>query len=175
MVVSDAHEGIRYALDEVFSGVAWQRCQFHFSKNISEKAPKKYQAAIRAELQELFNSKTIEAARAKLEEIIAEYRGVAEAAMKCLEEGFEDSMTVMTLPAGMRKYFRTSNHIERLNRELKRRSLLRLMGSVLIERNEILQTGKAVFSKESCQALRMSDVPRRLSEIADLQHGLRAV
>ena len=67
--------------------------------------------------------------------------------MKCLEEGFEDSMTVMTLPAGMRKYFRTSNHIERLNRELKRRSnvigvfpneqsLLRLMGSVLIERNE---------------------------------------
>ena len=85
----------------------------------SEKAPQKYQAAIRAELQELFNSGTIEAARAKRDEILAEYQDVAEAAMKCLEEGFEDSMTVMTLPAGMRKYFRTSNHIERLNRELR--------------------------------------------------------
>ena len=95
-------------------------------------------------------------------------------------------MTVMTLPAGMRKYFRTSNHIERLNRELKRRSnvigvfpneqsLLRLMGSVLIERNELIQTYKAIFSRENCQALRMSDVPKMLSEIADVQHGLRTV
>ena len=186
MVVSDGHEGIRYALDQVFPGVAWQRCQFHFSKNISEKAPQKYQAAIRAELQELFNSGTIEAARAKRDEILSEYQDVAEAAMKCLEEGFEDSMTVMTLPAGMRKCFRTSNHIERLNRELKRRSnvigvfpneqsLLRLMGSVLIERNELIQTYKAVFSRENCQALRMSDVPKMLSEIADVQHSLRTV
>ena len=47
------------------------------------------------------------------------------------------------------------------------------MGSVLIERNEILPTGKAVFSQESCQALRISDVPKRVSEIADIQHTLR--
>lgn len=186
MITSDAHEGIRYALDQVFPGVAWQRCQFHFSKNISEKVPKKYQADVRAQLQEMFNSETIEAARMKRDELLAEYREVAEDAMKCLEEGFEAAMTVMTLPAGMRKFFRTSNHIERLNRELKRRSnvigvfpneksLLRLMGSVLIERNEIVQSSKAIFSQERCQSLRVSEIPKRLSEIADQQRCLLRV
>ena len=64
--------------------------------------------------------------------------------MECLDEGFEGAMTVMTRPEGMRRFFRTSNHIERLKRELKRRSgvigifpneasLIRLMGSVLMK------------------------------------------
>ena len=73
-----------------------------------------------------------------------------------------------------------------MNRELRRRSnvigvfpneqsLLRLTGSVLMERNELIQTSKAVFSRENCQALRMSDVPKRLSEITDIQYTLRMV
>ena len=55
MITSDAHEGLRHALSEVFPDVPWQRCQFHFSRNISERVPKKYQAGIRTELQEMFN------------------------------------------------------------------------------------------------------------------------
>ena len=47
------HEYIQDAVSKIFPNVPWQRCQFHFSKNISEKAPKKYQAGIRAELQEM--------------------------------------------------------------------------------------------------------------------------
>lgn len=50
MITSDAHEGLRYALSEVWPNVPWQRCQFHFSKNISDKMPKKYQTGIRSEL-----------------------------------------------------------------------------------------------------------------------------
>ena len=145
MITSDAHEGIQDAISKVFPDVPWQRCQFHFSKNISEKAPKKYQAGIRAELQEMWNCETIDAARKKRDAIIADYKDVAESAMMCLDEGFESAMTVMMLPQYLRKYFRTSNHIERLNKELKRRSsvigifpngssLLRLMGSVLLRR-----------------------------------------
>ena len=91
----------------------------------------------------MFNCRRIEDARKKRDEIIDEYSDVAESAMKILDEGFEDAMTIMTLPLTLRRYFRTSNHIERLNRELKRRSsvigvfpnadsLLRLMGSVLL-------------------------------------------
>lgn len=57
-----------------------------------------------------------------MKEIIEEYRDGAENAMKTLDEGFENAITVMILPQGLRKYFRTSNHIERVNRELKRRS-----------------------------------------------------
>ncbi|KLA43768.1 hypothetical protein LRP_556, partial [Ligilactobacillus ruminis] len=56
------------------------------------------QAGIRAELQEMWNCETIEDARKKRDEIIADYRDVAEAAMSCLDEGFESAMTVMALP-----------------------------------------------------------------------------
>ncbi|WP_258414412.1 transposase [Ligilactobacillus ruminis] len=58
----------------VFPEVPWQRCQFHFARNISGKSPKKYQAGIRAELQEMWNCETIEDARKKRDEIIADYR-----------------------------------------------------------------------------------------------------
>ena len=57
-----------------------------------------------------------------MKEIIEEYRDGVENAMKTLDEGFENAITIMILPQGLRKYFRTSNHIERVNRELKRRS-----------------------------------------------------
>ena len=58
----------------------------------------------------------------KRDQILADYKDIAESAMLCLDEGFESAMTVMALPAGLRRFCRTSNHIERLNRELKRRS-----------------------------------------------------
>ncbi len=80
LITSDAHEGLRDGLCKVFPDVPWQRCQFHFSKNIAEKAPKKYQAAIRAELHEMYNCETIKAARRKRDEIIDNYKDVAEAA-----------------------------------------------------------------------------------------------
>ena len=180
MVTSDAHEGIRDAVTRVFPDVPWQRCQFHFSRNISDKAPKKYQAGIRAELNGMFNSKDIREARQKRDAIIGEYQDVAASAVACLEDGFEDSMTVMTLPEQLRKYFRTSNHIERLNKELKRRSnvigifpnessLLRLMGAVLIERNEVIQLQPVAFSRKTYTALISSDVPGQLVVIARQQ------
>lgn len=185
MITSDAHEGLRHALSEVYPNVPWQRCQFHFSRNISDKAPKKYQAGIRAELQEMFNCRTISEARHKKDEIIDSYSDVAEAAMKCLDEGFESSMPVMELPPHLRKFYRTSNHIERLNKELKRRSkvigifpneasLLRLMGSVLMERNAVMQNTKAVFSTETYKKLMESEALGRLVAIAAEQQRLLA-
>ena len=133
----------------------------------------------------MFNSKTLAEARKKRDEIIAEYRDVAEAAMSCLDDGFESSMTVMTLPLGMRKFFRTSNHIERLNKELKRRSkvigifpnedsLIRLMGSVLIEQNSISQSRKAIFSQQAYQNLLGSDAKDQFHRIAEEQASLLA-
>lgn len=185
MITSDAHDGILSAIGKVFPTVPWQRCQFHFIRNITDKAPKKYQAGLRAELQELFNSRSIGDARKVRDRIVEEYRDVAEDATLCLDEGFESAMTVMQLPVGLRKYYRTSNHIERLNKELKRRSkvigvfpnensVLRLMGSVLIEQHDAMLMGRAVFSGETLTALLKSEVPTRLIVIAEEQRRLRA-
>ena len=105
----------------------------------------------------MFTSDTIELARNRRDEILQDYRDIAEKAMECLENGFESAMTVMIFSENTRKILRTSNHIERLNRELKRRSnvvgifpnsesLLRLMGSVILERNDILKgTNRRIF------------------------------
>ena len=186
MITADAHEGIRNAIGRVFPTVPWQRCQFHFIRNITDKAPKKYQAGLRAELHELFNCKTMAEARKLRDRIIEDYRDIAEEAVACLEEGFESAMTVMLLPAWLRRFYRTSNQIERLNKELKRRSkvigvfpnedsVLRLMGSVLIERHDAMLAGKAVFSKESLASLLNSDIPAKLTVIAKEQQQLRAV
>ena len=185
MITSDAHDGILNAIGKVFPTVPWQRCQFHFSRNITDKAPKKYQAGLRTELQELFNCKTLTEARKLRDRIMEDYRDVAESAVTCLDEGFESAMTVMLLPAWLRRFYRTSNQIERLNKELKRRSkvigvfpnedsVLRLMGSVLIERHDAIQAGRAVFSKESLASLMNSDVPAKLIVIAEEQRHLRA-
>lgn len=185
MITSDAHEGIINAINKVFPSVPWQRCQFHFAKNIADKAQYKYQAGIRAELQEMFNSRTLQEARRKRDSILADYSDDAESAMKCMDEGFESAMTVMQLPIGMRRFFRTSNHIERLNKELKRRSkvigifpneesLVRLIGSVLIEKNSILQNNKSIFSSSSYQSLLSSDVRNQLQLIAEEQSALLA-
>ena len=185
MITSDAHDGILNAIAKVFPTVPWQRCQFHFIRNITDKAPKKYQAGLRAELQEMFNCKTLAEARKVRDRIIDDYRDVAESAVTCLDEGFESAMTVMLLPAWLRRFYRTSNQIERLNKELKRRSkvigvfpnedsVLRLMGSVLIERHDAIQAGRAVFSKESLASLMNSDVPAKLIVIAEEQRQLWA-
>ena len=185
MITSDAHEGILNAIGKVFPTVPWQQCQFHFSRNITDKAPKKYQTGLRAELQELFNCRTIAEARKVRDRIVEDYRDVAESAVACLDEGFESSMTVMLLPAWLRRFYRTSNQIERLNKELKRRSkvigvfpnedsVLRLMGSVLMERHDAMLGGRAVFSKDSLSAILNSDIPAKLIVIAEEQRQLRA-
>ena len=105
MITSDAHEGIIDAIRKQFPDVSWQRCQFHFSRNITQKAPPKYQKGLATELQEMFNCKTIEEARRMRDAIIEDYKDVADNAMRCLDEGFEDAMTVMVLPKFLHKYY----------------------------------------------------------------------
>ena len=185
MITSDAHDGILNAIGKVFPTVPWQRCQFHFIRNIMDKTPKKYQAGLRTELQEMFNSRNIAEARTVRDRIIEDYRDVAETAVGCLDEGFESTMTVMLLPVGLRRYYRTTNHLERLNKELKRRSkvigifpnadsVIRLMGSVLIEQHAVMTVGRAIFTPETLASLMKSEVPAKLIIIANEQQQLRA-
>ena len=177
MIISDAHGGIVAAVGRVFPTLPWQRCQFHFARNITAKAPTK--------LTEMFNCRTIREARKKRDQILSDYKDVAESAMLCLDEGFESAMTVMALPAGLRRFCRTSNHIERLNRELKRRSsvigifpneesLVRTMGAVLIEESHQRQSGRALFSPKTFKEFMTPEVIKTLIEIANEQQRVMA-
>lgn len=183
MITSDAHEGILYAIRKVFPDVPWQRCQFHFTKNITEKAPKRYQAGLRAELSAMFHCSNVEDARKKLDSILEDYKDVAPKAMECLENGFESAVTVYCIPESIRRRVRTSNYIERVNRELKRRStaigvfpngesVIRLMGALLIEYHEKYQTHNRMFYKP--MYLEVVSQKEKLKQIAKEQEGLYA-
>ena len=159
MITSDAHQGLLAGLKEVYPEVPWQRCQFHFQENILKATPKKEQKGLQTELREMFNAKTMKEARERRDEIVNDYRDVAPKAMEILELGFEEAMTGMLLPEGMRIPLRTTNCLERENGEMGRRSdvirifpnvesLTRLMGAVLMDRHYILSTRKALFRKE---------------------------
>src|SRR5690606_34431240 len=113
------------------------------------------------------------------DEIYSDYRNVAPEAMEILDEGFEDTMTVMMLPEQMRPPLRTTNYLERENGELERRyavirifpnveSINRLMGAVLIERHDILSMRRPLFSETRCiEALKKARP--KLLEIAQEQ------
>ena len=133
----------------------------------------------------MFSCRTIGEARKKRDQILADYKDIAESAMLCLDEGFESAMTVMALPAGLRRFCRTSNHIERLNRELKRRSsvigifpneesLVRTMGAVLIEESHQGQSGRALFSPKTFKEFMTPEVIKTLIEIANEQQRVMA-
>ena len=184
MITSDAHPGIIYATSKTFPSVAWQRCQTHFSRNIIEKTPKKYQKGLHSELLEMYNARTVSDARKIRDRIMNDYADIAPSAMECLDNGFESIMTVMVLPENIRRFHRTSNHIERLNRELKRRSkvigvfpntesIIRLMGSVLIELHEAFITQRNNGYPRNTSAALESCTPK-LQEIAVEQQKLLA-
>ena len=160
MMISDAHKSIRKAMAAVFPETAWQRCQTHFTRNILDETPNKYRKGLALELRKMFEADTVDEARKVRDELIDDYSDVASKAMKVLDEGFEDSMTVMLLPKHFRVSLRSTNILERLNRELKRRSnviqvfpnrdsVLRLMGAVSMEQNEAFSCKQRLFSPKT--------------------------
>ena len=156
IVISDAHSGLVEAVRECFPGSSWQRCQAHFTRNIIDKCPKKYGMGLAAELRDMFNASTIQEARRLKESIYDEYQDVASEAMSILDEGFEDSITIMALPSKYRIALRTSNIIERENREIRRRekviqifpnteSVIRLIGAVLQDDHNDWSVAQRIF------------------------------
>jgi len=156
IVISDAHAGLVEAIKECFTGSSWQRCQAHFTRNIIDKCPKKYSTGLASELRDMFNASTIDEARRLKETIYDEYQDVADEAMKILDTGFEDSITIMALPSKYRIALRTSNIIERENREIRRRekviqifpnteSIIRLIGAVLQDDHNDWSVGHRLF------------------------------
>ncbi len=182
MVISDAHKSILRAIAKTYPDAAWQRCQVHFVRNILTETPTRFKEGLKTELRNMFNASDIEEARRLRDEIIRDYRSVAEKAVELLDNGFEDAMTVMPLPEFLRVKLRSTNWVERLNREFKRRSdviqifpnaasILRLMGAVAIEYNDQISMKPRVFSEKTFSRIRVDLVPK-LKDIASVQQAL---
>jgi putative transposase len=165
LVVSDDHAGLVRAIKTQFQGTSWQRCQTHFSRNILAGCPNALQSGLAAQLRLVFEAPDLATARTQRDAILTAYEDRAASAMTTLENGFDDATAVLALPEPYRKRLRTTNSLERLNQEIRRRervirifpnreSALRLIGAVLMEQDELWSTGHRYFRMEPYWAWR---------------------
>jgi transposase-like protein len=153
LITSDSHGGLVSAIRKEFQGTAWQRCQTHFMRNILDTAPKSLQTEIHGRVRAILDAPDLQTARLLLAQTIEAFESKASKAMKVLEEGFDDATAVLALPERYRKRLRTTNSVERMNEEIRRRervirifphreSLERLIGALLMEIDEKWASGK---------------------------------
>lgn len=161
MIISDAHSGLKKAIRELFVGTAWQRCAFHFLRNITDKMPKKNSGQARKLVKRALYAFSEHEARSYKAQLETEYGEDSkyEAALKTLDEGFDDATQYLSEPDSYHISLRTTNCVERLNQEVRRRektirifpnidSAVRLIGAVLLDHHENWQETKQTFLKE---------------------------
>ncbi len=164
LVISDAHEGLKSAIQEKFLGSSWQRCTVHFLRNIMETMPKKNTQKAREHLKEIFRAATGEISRTLKNEFIEKYEDDKrfEKVIKTLDGGYEDAIQFYVEPKNTHKHIRTTNVLERLNSEIRRRehvirifpnqdSAFRLIGAVLLDLDESLDPGNKRYIYERNQ------------------------
>jgi transposase-like protein len=154
MITSDSHEGLKSAITSVFNGVAWQRCQFHLQQNAGAYVPKMHmRAGVAQDIRNIFNAPDLDEAERLLELSVEKYQTKASRLSAWMEENLPEGFSVFQLPVQYRKKLRSTNPLERVNKEIKRRtrvaslfpneaSLLRLVSAILIEISEEWETGR---------------------------------
>jgi len=160
LIVSDDHAGMRAARTAIFSGVPWQRCQFHLQQNAQSYVPKVSQREeVARDIRSIFNAADGHEAMRVLTAVVSKWADSAPALATWMEENIPEGLTVFTLPAKHWRRMRTSNLLERLSREIKRRtrvatlfpneaSLLRLATAILAEVSEEWETGRIYLNME---------------------------
>jgi len=153
-VVSDDHAGLKAALQARLPGVPWQRCQFHLQQNAMQHVPKiAMRKEVAADLRDVFDAPDRPEADRRLARIVAKYGESMPKLADWIETNVPEALTVFILPPAHRKRMRTTNMLENLNKQIKRRtrvatlfpneaSLLRLVAAVLMEITEDWETGK---------------------------------
>jgi len=161
LIVSDDHAGLRAARQAVMAGVPWQRCQFHTIRNAMAHVPKvAMRSDVARDLRRVFDADEPAEAERRLKEIVARYQKTAPQLAAWLEEAAPEAITVLMIPLAHRRRLRTTNGLERLNKEIKRRtrvatlfpneaSLLRLASAVLSEISDDWETERAYLNMEA--------------------------
>jgi transposase-like protein len=144
LLVSDAHRGIRSAAEKHFQGAAWQRCRVHFMREMMGKVSFKNYHELAADLRSIYASEEREQCLAIAGEVAGKWEGRSARLARALREGVEDTLTVWDYGRKRRRKLNSTNMIERLMKEIKKRtrvigsfpneqSCWRLVGAVLLE------------------------------------------
>ena len=157
-ITSDAHEGLRAALGTIFPASPWQRCQFHLQQNAQAYAPKvSMRTEIASDIRDIFNAPELKDAKRLLEKTISKYEKSAPELSTWMETALPEGFTIFALPKEVRKRLRTSNMLENLNKQIRRRtrvvsifpnkeSCLRLIASVLMEQSDDWESGRSYLN-----------------------------
>ncbi len=162
LVVSDAHKGLVKAIQKSFIGCSWQRCKVHFMRNILAHVPAKGKAEFANRLKQIWLQPDMESAQAYANSFMDTYENKYPGAIKILEEGLEDSLQFYTFKRIDHRKISSTNILERLNREIRRRtavvgvfpnmdSYIRLITTYLIEYSEEWSTGRSYVKPEIIQ------------------------
>lgn len=153
LITSDDHRGLKAAIRRHFQGASWQRCQVHFTRNLLGRVGKKDRKQIAENLRRVFNAPTLAWAREAITEVAQTWRCTHTALASYFEQEIELCLTCYGFPAPHRLKIRSTNSLERLNQEIKRRtrvvrifpnpaSCLRLVSAVCLEQSEEWVSGK---------------------------------
>lgn len=164
LVISDAHEGLVGAIEAVLIGASWQRCRVHFMRNVIAQVAKGAQAMVAATVRTIFEQPDRAAARAQLRQVCATLQERFPKVVALLEEAEGEVLTFYDFPREHWRQVYSTNPLERLNKELRRRSavvgifpnrasVIRLFGALLAEQTEEWLVGHRYFSLASMAAL----------------------
>lgn len=164
LVISDAHEGLKLAINQVLTGTSWQRCRVHFMRNVLAHVPKRDKALVAALIKTIFAQPDRQAAGEQLKQVAQAIHQRWPKAAELLEKAQEDILAYMAFPQKHWTRIYSTNPLERLNKEVKRRtnvvgvfpdqpSVVRLVGSLLQEINDEWLVGRRYFSLETMRLL----------------------
>ena len=154
LIISDAHSGLKAARQAVFGGIPWQRCQFHLQQNAQGYVPRQaLKSQVALDIRAIFNAADRTAAETLLSQTVVKYAQSAPRLSTWLETNLIEGLTVFSFPPQHRRLIRTANGLERLNREIRRRTrvvsifpneaaCLRLVSAILMETSDDWETSK---------------------------------
>jgi len=164
LVISDSHEGLKAALSQVLAGATWQRCRVHFMRNVLAHVPHGDKSMIAAALRTFFAQPNRQAAGQQLQEVVRSMLPRWPKAAQLVAEAEEDILAYMAFPLEHWTRIYSTNPLERLNKEVKRRTnvvgvfpdeaaVVRLIGAVLLEQADEWEVDRRYFSQESMRRL----------------------
>lgn len=179
LAISDAHEGLRQAIAKVLGGAIWQRCRVHFMRNLLAVVPKTAQDTVAAIVRTIFIQPDHVSAMAQLHDVVKVIKGRFPQAADLLEDAAEDLLAHLHFPREHRRRLHSTNPLERLHKEIKRRtnvvgifpnraSLVRMVATLLQEQDDEWQVADrryfSVGSMARVDALEGGETPRELLE-----------